>query len=136
MLDATMTKPKLTVQECMSPSPYTIQCDASLTEAHEMMEKYKIRHLPVLDGEELVGVLSIRDIHMLQALDHVDPDTLKVGQAAQGHVYTVQRSTDLKEVAANMGGHKYGSAIVMDGGKVVGVFTTVDAMRVLINLLR
>lgn len=130
-----MEKLKLTVDECMSPSPVSIQCTASLVEAEALMQKFNIRHLPVLDGDELVGVLSMRDIHVVQAVDDIDPANVTVGQAAAAQVYAVQVGTDLREVAANMGGHKYGSAIVLDGDKVVGVFTTVDALRVLINLL-
>ncbi len=128
-------KPKLTVDQCMSPSPYTIECGASLAEAQAVMEKHKIRHLPVMDGGKLVGLLSMRDVHVLQALENVDPYAVTVGKAAQESIYTVQVGTDLREVAANMGGYKYGSAVVLDGAKVVGIITTVNAMRVLINLL-
>jgi CBS domain-containing protein len=130
-----MDKLKLTVDECMSPSPVSIQYTAPLVEAEALMRKFNIRHLPVMEGTELVGLLSIRDVHVVHAVEKADPATITAGQAAGGRVYAVQVGTDLRQVAANMGGHKYGSAVVLDGTKVVGVFTTVDALRVLINLL-
>ncbi len=126
---------KLTIDDCMAPSPYVIQRDQTMAEAHALMDQYKIRHLPVLDGETLVGMVSIRDLHVLAAVAHVDPTNVTVGKAMHPDPYTVQRGTDLKEVVANLGARKFGSAIVLDGSKVVGVFTTVDAMRVLTNLL-
>ena len=103
--------------------------------AHAMMREHQIRHLPVLRGDQLVGLVSLRDLHLLEALDDVDPDKVRVSEAMTDEPYAVEVGTPLREVALNMGAHKWGSAVVLDGGKVVGVFTTIDAMRALANLL-
>jgi CBS domain-containing protein len=50
--------------------------------------------------------------------------------------YTTTPSAPLEEVARDMADRKYGSAVVVDHGKVVGLFTTVDALRALVVLLR
>jgi acetoin utilization protein AcuB len=47
-------------------------------------------------------------------------------------VYTVQPETPLLDVAAAMADHKYGCAVVTEGHHVVGIFTTVDALRALV----
>jgi acetoin utilization protein AcuB len=130
-----MGKVHLTIADCMSPSPYSIHPDQPMSDAHELMREHQIRHLPVMKGERLVGMLSLRDLHLMETLQDVDPTEVKVSEAMTDDPYAVDIGTGLREIALNMGAHKYGSAVVIEGGKVVGVFTTVDAMRVLANLL-
>jgi len=130
-----MSKVHLTIDDCMSPSPYAIEHDQPVSVARAMMRDLRIRHLPVTDGGTLVGMVSSRDLHLLDALEGVDPATVAVSAAMSEEPYAVERGTDLREVAINMGSRKYGSAVVLDAGAIVGVFTTVDAMRVLANLL-
>jgi acetoin utilization protein AcuB len=125
----------LLVDDCMSPMPYTIQQDSSMADAHVRMREHQIRHLPVLDGEQLVGLLSMRDLHIMETLKDVDPDRVMVKDAMTENPYAVQVGTPLREVAINMNARKYGSAVILDQTRVVGVFTTVDAMRVLANVL-
>ncbi len=55
-----MTEP--TVAQYMTPSPQTIGQHLTLTAAHQLMTELKVRHLPVLDGGRLVGLLSERDM--------------------------------------------------------------------------
>ncbi len=125
----------LLIDDCMAPSPYSIEKGASLAQARELMERHLIRHLPVMDGETLVGMLSTRDLHLLQALDDHDPGNVQITAAISEPPYTVQIGTQLRNVVVYMAAKKYGAAIVLDGTKVVGLFTTVDALRVLSNLL-
>lgn len=50
------------VSQVMSSPVLCIQCDASIYDAQDLMDKHKIRHLLVLDDEEVVGLISIRDL--------------------------------------------------------------------------
>lgn len=130
-----MTKPELTIDDCMSPSPYSIAKDETMAAAHALMNEHQIRHLPVMDGDTLCGLVSMRDLHILEAVEHVDPATVAVAKAASAHPYAVEIGTPLRAVVLQMQARRYGSAIVLDEGKVVGMFTLVDALRVLSNLL-
>ena len=130
-----MTSENLRIDECMSPSPYCIEFDAPLTDAHQLMRAYQIRHLPVMKDGDLVGLVSVHDLHLMETLKDVRPEEVSVGEAVLDPPYAVQRGTNVRDVVVYMGARKYGSAVVLDGSKVVGVFTTVDAMRVLSNLL-
>lgn len=125
----------LTVQQFMTRSPHTIGQDQTLTAAHRMMRDHDIRHLPVLEGGKLVGIVSQRDLLIIESLKDVDPDMVKVSEAMSTEVYTVGPDTSVREIASEMATQKYGSAVVMDHGQVIGVFTTVDALRVLYGLL-
>ena len=119
----------------MSPSPYTIDEDEPIVAAHVLMRDRQIRHLPVVRGEKLVGMLSMRDLYLMQSLKDVDLETVPVKEVMSTEPYSVQVGASLREVAIKMNAHKYGSTVVKDGTKIVGLFTTVDAMRVLANLV-
>jgi acetoin utilization protein AcuB len=125
----------LTIDDCMSPCPYTIGRSEPLAAAHELMRRHNIRHLPVLDNSELVGVVSLRDLHLMETLRDIDPEAVGVGEAMSETPYAVPIGTPLKTVALQMHARKLGSAVVMDGARVVGMFTTIDALRALANLL-
>src|SRR5215510_1284113 len=59
---------KDTVRTWMTPPPLTIGPEASLAEAYEMMRCHHVRRLPVVDGEKLVGVITINDVRSLAPL--------------------------------------------------------------------
>jgi acetoin utilization protein AcuB len=130
-----MSKRKLSVRQYMTEAPHTVGAEQTLAAAHELMRKYQVRHLPVLHGGKLVGLLSVRDLHLVETLPDVDPNQVLVEEAMSGEPFTVRPDADLAEVAAEMAEQKLGSAVVTDGTKVIGVLTTVDALRALADAL-
>ncbi|HZU83865.1 MAG TPA: CBS domain-containing protein [Polyangiaceae bacterium] len=122
------------VDQFMTAKPHCIGRDQPLSRAHEQMRALRVRHLPVLDGGKLVGVLSQRDLFFTETLRDVDPATVPVEDAMSADVYVVPPETPIREVAARMVEHKYGCAVVARGGHVTGIFTTTDALRVLAGL--
>lgn len=123
------------IERYMTESPHTIGRDQTLAAAHRVMREHGIRHLPVLEGGKLVGIVSQRDLHLLETLDDVDPEQVEVSEAMTQDVYAVGPRTALKAVVSEMAEHKYGAAVIMEQGRVSGVFTTVDALRALAELL-
>lgn len=117
------------IAEFMTRSPHSIGVEQSIESAQNLMRKYRIRHLPVLHGGRLVGMLSLRDIHLVETFSGVDPGEVTVEEAMSADVYQVPPSTPITEVAAEMARRKLGSAVIVDDGKVVGLFTTVDALN-------
>lgn len=132
---AVMSKPIPTVQKYMSTAPHTIGREQPMALAHRMMREHHIRHLPVLHEARIVGILSDRDLNLIEALENVDPKLVKVEDAMTPDPYVVAPETLLDEVVATMAEKKYGSAVVVDQNKVVGIFTTVDACRAFAELL-
>ena len=123
------------VDKYMTPSPCSIGQEQALAQAHKLMRGHHIRHLPVLHGGKLVGMLSDRDLHLIETLRDVDPEKVTVEEAMSPEVYSISPKAPLDEVVREMAHHKYGCAVVEDNGKLVGVFTTVDAMRAFADLL-
>lgn len=124
-----------TVERFMTHCPHTIGHDQPLAAAHRLMQKYEIRHLPVLQGGKLVGMLSQRDLHFIETLANVDPETVPVSEAMSQDTYTVGPRSTLRKVAEEMADHRYGSAVVIEKERVIGILTTVDGMRALSILL-
>jgi acetoin utilization protein AcuB len=122
---------ELTVDRFMTHCPHTIGHDQPLSTAHEMMRRYGIRHLPVLEGGKLVGILSQRDLHFIETLSDVDPEHVPVSDAMSSETYAVGPRSSLRRVAAEMADHRYGSAVIIDKERVIGILTTVDGMRAL-----
>jgi acetoin utilization protein AcuB len=126
----------LVVATYMTRMPFTVGRAESLSVAHREMRAHGIRHLPVVDGDALVGMVSLRDLHLIETLRDVDPEAVKVEEAMTAEPYTVRPDSPLGEVVEEMIGRRFGSAVVVDEGKVVGVFTTRDALRALLAVLR
>ncbi|WP_395833069.1 CBS domain-containing protein [Archangium violaceum] len=123
------------VDDFMTRTVHTIGTQSPLSEAHRLMNEHAIRHLPVLEGGKLVGVVSMRDLHLIETLKGVDPKEVAVEEAMSQDAYTVPPGTTLLEVARTMAMHKYGSAVIANKGRVEGIFTTVDALKALEMLL-
>ena len=119
----------------MTTSPHSIGVEQTLARAQAVMQEHKIRHLPVLHGGKLVGIVTDRDVHLVESLKDVDPRLVTVSDAMAQSVYSVAPEAPLDEVVSEMASRKYGSAIVMQNEKVVGIFTTVDVCRALADLL-
>jgi acetoin utilization protein AcuB len=126
---------RTTVERFMTHGPHTIEEHQPLRVARELMRIYQIRHLPVLRAAKLVGMLSQRDLHFIESLSAVDPERVPVGDAMSTDTYAVSPRTTLRRVAAEMADHRYGSAVIMEHDRVIGILTTTDAMRALYTLL-
>jgi acetoin utilization protein AcuB len=119
----------------MTAAPVCVQLDADLSDAVDLMEQHNIRHLPVMDGETLTGVVTDRDLAMIESLLPEEWESICVAEAMTPEPYTVQPDAALWEVAKHMAREKFGCAVITDErGTVVGLFTTSDALRVLADL--
>lgn len=119
----------------MTTVPHSIGHDQTVSAAAQMMQQHTIRHLPVLKAGRLLGILSDRDVKLIEALEGELGDRLAVEEAMTEDPYSVSPDAPLDEVVETMAERKLGSAVVEQNHKVVGIFTTVDACRALHDLL-
>lgn len=131
-----MSKAIPTVQKFMSTSPHSVGVDQTIAFARSQMHEHHIRHLPVLKGGRLVGMITERDIALVEGLKGVDVEALTVEEAMSTQTYSVSPDAALDEVALEMASKKYGSAVVEQNHKIVGIITTVDICQALADLLR
>lgn len=117
------------MREVMTVCPHTIGSDQPLSRAHEVMREIGARHLPVLRSGRLVGVLSQRDLYFLETIAGVDVEIDRVADAMTSDVYTTGPDESVRDVARIMAQRKYGCAVVLDGDRILGIFTVTDALR-------
>lgn len=124
-----------TIQKYMTTEPRSINADETIRRAKAIMSELGVRHLPVMNKGEVVGILSDRDIKLASGIDGIDADKMLVIDVCPENPYIVHPDTPLHEVAMTMAAKHYGSAIITQNGKLVGVFTTVDACRALAEII-
>lgn len=128
-----MNLKEIKVEEFTTPSVYLLGPEASLDDALELMQEHGIRHLPVLDQGEVVGIVSERDIltHIGKQWDKM----IKIEDIMSTSVLTVHASDNLGDVAYALSSNKKGSAIVLDeNDELYGIFTTTDALNALVEI--
>jgi acetoin utilization protein AcuB len=122
---------RIAIQSVMTPQPITIGRTETLATAHRLMRHHACRHLPVLEHGELVGVVTQRDLYLLETIAGVDLSGDRVDEAMSNDAYAVLPDASLAEVSAHMAANRYGCAVVIERGRVIGIFTATDALRAL-----
>lgn len=128
----------LTVGSVMTRLPYVASVDDGIDVVEAIMKDHGVRHVPVVDGEILFGIVSQRDVALLlnPALTFGDRRRVRTRSICTRNPYVVSEEEPLDQVVLEMAERQLGSAIVAREGKVVGIFTVTDACRVLVRLLR
>lgn len=109
----------------MTPVPLAISPDTNIAHARDLMTQNRVRFLPVLKGEEIVGVVTDRDI----AFSDATLDTT-VGLLMTREVITVSPTTSVQEAARLLFECEVDGLPVVDKGKLVGVITRSDLLKV------
>jgi acetoin utilization protein AcuB len=128
----------------MTRDPITVSEDVSVKDAMLLLRTHKIRHLPVADGKQLVGPVSDRDIRraspsLLSGIGKDDYeqilDDTKVARIMTREPFTVTENTTVEEAVGVLVERKFGSLPVVEGTDLVGIFTEIDALKVLLKHL-
>ena len=110
----------------MSRDPATVGIDASGDEVAALLSDKAIRHLPVLDGERLVGIVSDRDFRKLRGQGQLELTQTRDFMTPEPLVAQVGES--LSSVALVLSSSRISALPVMDGERLVGLTTTIDVM--------
>jgi acetoin utilization protein AcuB len=133
----------LRVADIMSEELVTITPDVSVHAARALMEQRQIRHLPVLENNRLVGMVSDRDIQRVLPspatslavweLHHL-LDALTVGEVMTRFVVTVAPHLPVTTAISRMLRHRIGALPVAEGRRVVGILTRSDVLRAFLRV--
>ena len=127
----------LTVEEFTTPNPVTGDEYSGVEEIGRLMREHGIRHLPIVRGDRVVGIVSQRDLAVLAGLDLDKQLQVHAGDLMAPDPVTVRTSDPLDEVAYRMSDLKIGSVIVLDeDDSFFGIFTATDALNALIEVVR
>ena len=124
-----------TVHRFMTMNPYTVGPHEPVSAAHRLMREHGCHHLPVVEGAQLLGVVSDRDLHLMPT-SHADPDRIEVGEVMSRPVLAVTPETPFDEAIVLMTAARCSSLVVMGTAGVAGILTATDALCALTDLLR
>ena len=115
------------VREVMTRRVETVSATDSAADAREKMRAKRIRHLAVMDGRELSGVVSSRDLEPLI----LSPGGPLVGDVMTSPAVSVGPDETLRQAANRLRGRTIGCLPVLEKGKLVGILTTTDLLEVI-----
>jgi acetoin utilization protein AcuB len=121
------------VKERMSPRFITVRPDASLAEARALLDRHRIRHLPVIREGSLVGIITDRDIRSAAPASSLD--RVKVGDAMTKKVITVTPETHIQQAAKLLLMNKIGGLPVLKEGALQGIITETDLLNALVEIM-
>ena len=132
------------VRESMTPNPITIDVTTSVARAHKIMQENGVRHLPVLDENSLVGMVTLGDILEASSSDTsrlsiFEPNyllaTLPVEELMTPDPVTISPDDTVLEAADLMFQHDIGSLPVIKDGEVIGILTETDVFHLVVRML-
>jgi CBS domain-containing membrane protein len=131
------------VSHIMTKELFTVNTKDDLHKAEELLTSNKVRHLPVVSGENLIGIISKTDIMRIsygsnfkegaEAVDNAIFDMLTLDQVMQHQPKSVNSTQTIKEVAEILSKEEFHALPVVDDDKLVGIVTTTDVIKYLID---
>ena len=132
------------VRKKMKKDLITITKDDRMTTAKKILREKNIRHLPVVDGKKLIGLVSNMDIRKAEASPatsleirelHYLLDKLTVGEIMTRNVITIAPDISVEEATTLLHDNKIGCLPVVEDGNLVGILTENDVMEILIEVM-
>lgn len=136
-------KKRTPVSQIMSKDVITLNHADDLVTAEKLFKSNKIRHIPVVSGKEIKGMLSFTDLLRISFADATyedesDVDTVvynmfTIEQVMAKNLVTVNSHTTVKEVAEILASKEFHALPVVDNNELVGIVTTTDLIKYLIE---
>ena len=122
------------VREWMITSPVTISKDRDIRDCLDLMKEFSIRHLPVVENEKLVGLVTESDLREVSSASSTEHMTIENAMVPQP--ITVSPDTDIEDAAKLIYFNKIGGLpVVDDNQEVIGIITAMDLLEVFIELM-
>ena len=130
--------PSASIAEVMTTDPVTIDRSEPISEAYRLLRDAPFHHLPVLDGDEPVGMVATSDIlRLVYDVDGIDDRALRtyidhqftMDDAMSVDLRTLAPDATVRDAAAALADGSIHSVLVMDEGKIAGIVTTTDLAR-------
>jgi len=134
---------ELPVSSIMTTNLITLNVKDGLDEAEHLFKKYKIRHIPVIEKDKIIGMLSLNDILRISFADGAYREEENISssiyemftirQLMIGNLETVSPDTTIKEVAELLVKREFHSLPVVENGTLKGMVTTTDLIKYLLK---
>lgn len=136
-------KKRAPVSTIMTKDIITLNTTDNLMKAEQLFREYKIRHIPVVSGEKIIGILSYTDLLRISfadsfnesenTVDAVVYNMFTIEQVMAKNLVSVSSSTTIKDVSHILANNEFHALPVVDDWKLVGIVTTTDLINYLIE---
>ncbi|WP_156308965.1 CBS domain-containing protein [Sphingobacterium endophyticum] len=134
-------KQRVPISQIMTKELITLTPKDSLYDAEKLFIKHNIRHLPIVEGQKLVGVVSYSDLLKISYADVTEEDDIEavvydmytIPQLMAKSPVTVSPETNIKDVAETLSKVSFHSIPIVEGEDLVGIVTTTDLLKYFIN---
>lgn len=135
-------KQKVPVSAIMTKNVVKLNVEDDLTKAEALFKKNKIRHIPVVNGNKIIGMLSYTDLLRISFVDAVDEDEVidatvynmfTVEQVMAKNLVTIDPDTTIKQAAEILSTKEFHALPVVQSGLLLGIVTTTDLIKYLID---
>ena len=121
------------VHEWMTRNPVTVSKDQDIRGCMDLMTEHSIRHLPVVEGQKLIGFVTESDLREVSSTSSAEGTSIEDFMVIDP--ITVSPDTDIEDAAKLIYYHKIGGLPVVDNEEFVGIITVVDLLGVFIELM-
>ena len=133
-------KKKTPISEIMTTNIISVDKSQTLNEVADLIEEHNFRHVPVVSGKKIVGMLSQVDLGKISFINTFDGlemtdamfDALTIEQVMTRSLTTVQSSDTIYDVALNLSESEFHALPVLDGEDLVGIVTSTDLIKYLV----
>src|SRR5690554_922888 len=136
-------KRRAPISDIMTKNVITLNNKDDLETAERIFKKKKIRHIPVVSGDKIIGMLSYTDLLRISFADAIDEDEdtvdtvvynmFTIEQVMAKNLTTVTSTTTIKEAAEILAKKEFHALPVVDDSKLIGIITTTDLINYLIE---
>lgn len=136
-------KNRVPISTIMTKNVIKLNLTDDLTKAESLFKKNKIRHIPVVNGNKIIGMLSFTDLLRISFVDAVDDDAevvdatvynlFTIEQVMAKKLVTVSPETTIREVAEILSTKEFHALPIVEGEMLVGIVTTTDLIKYLIE---
>lgn len=134
---------ELPISSIMTTNLITLDVEESLAKAEHLFKKYKIRHIPVIENDKIIGMISLNDILRISFADGAYREEENISssiyemftirQLMIGNLETVSPDATIKEVAELLMKREFHSLPVVENDRLKGMVTTTDLIKYLLK---
>lgn len=131
------------IRNIMTHNPIVLHLNDGLAQAEILFKEHKMRHLPVVKGDQIVGIISMTDLARISFVDGYDPNNFNVDtsvyqlfsleQIMVRNPYCISPDLTIKEAAEQFLKAEYHALPVVEDGKLIGIVTTTDLIHYLLE---
>ena len=136
-------KKRTPISTIMTKNVITLNHSDNLITAERLFKKHNIRHIPVVSGEELMGILSYTDLLRISFVDAIEDEEndvesivynmFTIEQVMAKNLITISSSSTIKEVAEILADKEFHALPIVDNDKLAGIVTTTDLINYLLQ---